>query len=105
MPGEWVVGVVQIQPDFFFVSYPSLIREVQPLLEKYNASLYVNGHSHTLQHLQHNKSEEKEKTTVGPLSLWLQKKNSIDYFVVGCGAVTNMNRRNWYERNRTTYSR
>mmetsp|Transcript_15033 Transcript_15033/g.23969 ORF Transcript_15033/g.23969 Transcript_15033/m.23969 type:complete len:204 (+) Transcript_15033:747-1358(+) len=44
---------------------PSLVKSLEPLLEKYNVDMYFNGHDHILQHI---------------------VKNSVSYFGSGAGA-------------------
>jgi tartrate-resistant acid phosphatase type 5 len=58
-----------------YPGHPSFITHVQPLLERYRAAFYFSGHSHTMQHLRHNR---------------------VNYIVSGCGAAANYNRWNWF---------
>ncbi len=58
-----------------YAGHPLMIRYLQPLLEQYGAAFYVSGHTHTLQHLRHNR---------------------VNYVVSGCGAAANTNRWNWF---------
>jgi tartrate-resistant acid phosphatase type 5 len=74
---DWLIVAahVPVMSVAEYPGHPSLITHLQPLLEQYGAAFYFSGHSHTLQHLRHNR---------------------INYVVSGCGAASNFNRWNWF---------
>ena len=50
----------------------ALFEKLTPMMEKYNVQAYINGHKHTLEHIQ-----EKNK----------QSDDDLHYFTIGAGAI------------------
>ena len=74
---DWLIVVAHhpLMGAAEYSGFEPVVRWLQPLLERHRAALYLNGHTHTLQHLRH---------------------NFIDYFCIGNGASSNLQRWNWF---------
>jgi tartrate-resistant acid phosphatase type 5 len=74
---DWLIVVchMPLMSVAEYAGHPMMIAHLMPLLEQHDVAVYLSGHTHTLQHLRHNR---------------------VNYVVSGCGAAANINRWNWF---------